>query len=172
MSEYLGNFETEPEISDAEKGALLRRVRDMAPYENQPFDHYGHYVTRIVNPDGGFTALLIPVPADPDETDPNMYDGRVYVINHIPEVTDGVTVVYMNSYAIHEDTLAAEYEEAIRLFDTETNRPLGPRPDEDMQSFLAAFNLEQQFKVSPVFTADRLEEVTILLDTLDPNDTL
>lgn len=169
---YNGPRDNEPEISDEEKRVFIDKVRAFAPFKGQPVDRFGAYETRILyGEDEGYVSIYIPGLSGV-EIEGEMIDDAVRVIKRIPEdLGNGTTIVHMTAYTIHETDLRAEYTEDEKAFDTETGERVGPKPTDDIDSFIEAYHLEQEIRVSPTFTAERLREVEELLDSLDPNDT-
>jgi hypothetical protein len=172
MSErYDGPRDNEPEISKEQKQALIQRVREFAPFTGQRVDIFGAYETRFLYGTAGHVTIHIPglsgthVPG-------SIIDDMVQIIKKVPEELDnGITLVHMYSYSIYETDLSAEYKEDVRPFDTHTAEPIGPNARDDTDAFLEAQGMEDEFRVDPTFTAERLREVTELLDSLDPEDT-
>lgn len=168
MNERL--YSHEREISDDEKRALINRARQLAPYNGQRVDNFGAYATNFDQKHGGYTSIYIPSMAGLESED-EMIDDAVRIIERvIVEENENVTIIRNKSYKIHEASLEATYGEAIKVFDTETGKPIRSEIEQDLSAVVEAYDLEQKHGPSPVFTHDRLREVNELLDSLDPSE--
>lgn len=172
MNERMTHPDKEPEITDEQKRQLIDRIRAFTPFTGQAVDRFGSYETRFLyGEDEGYVSIYIPGLSGVDLPD-GFVDDAVRVIKRIPEHLDnGVSIVHMTAYTIHEASLEAEYTEDAKAFDTETGERVGPKPTEDVTKFLEAYHMEQELRVDPAFTQRRLDELNDILDNLDPNDT-
>ncbi len=172
MNERLTPPSEDREITDEQKRQLIDTIRELAPFKGQPIDRFGSYETRFLyGEDDGYVSVYIPGLSGVELPD-GFVDDAVRVIKRIPEdLGNGTTMVRMCAYIIHESDLSAEYSEDVKGFDTETGVRVGPKPTEDIESFLEAYHLEQELRIDPTFTDERKQELETLLASLNPDDT-
>jgi hypothetical protein len=173
MTEHLGGheYEKEQEITREEKIALISRARTLAPYRGQPIDQFGSFVTHFYHADDeGFTSIYIPGLSGHTEPGRLFSDSVQVMDRRLEEEIEGISLVRIRSYIVHETTLILEYVNELRAFDTQTGKPIQEDFRQDPERLVEAQLLEYPDRIA-AFTRQRLIELHQHLDTLDSEDT-
>lgn len=159
------------EISANDMHTFADKVRRVAPYENQPVDDFGSYVTNFAFDDDDYVSLYVPVIADMASEDVLIDDAVRVVVRMENPLGDGRSIVITKSYIVHEADEVADYSETTRIYDTETGSCLDTPVETSLDEARSIYDTNQQLGTT-LFTHERLFEAMSILDTLKPEDIL
>lgn len=148
---------------------IVQKVREVAPYEGQPVDGLGCYVTRYELPDVDVGIFVPTFGADFAESEEDTYDDAVRIIVRREEVVDeNYLIWYIKQYSLHLADNEAEYGESVKVCDALTGRPISAPTGDDYETIKTRYELEK-LTTSSIFTKQRYDEAMTVLDSLTPD---
>jgi hypothetical protein len=157
-------------LTDDEKRDVIARAREFVPYdERSAIDQLGSYAKHFrLQDEPGFVSIYMPGLAGTHILGEITSD-CVWIIKRVPEELDhGIGLTHITNYMIDLIDLSAVHITDTRVFDIATGAEIKPDIDHDERFEASKDEFEAQ---SSEMTTHELEELTRLLDSLDPNDT-
>lgn len=159
------------EISSDDIRVFAEKVRQVAPYIDQPVDDFGSYVTNFAFDNDDYVSIYVPVVADFAGEDALIDDAVRVLVRMENPLGDGRSIVTTKNYIVHELDGEADYSETTRIHDTETGVRLDRLATASLEDVMSLYSTNQQLGAT-IFTRERFVEVMGILNTLKPEDIL
>lgn len=164
MAEHL--HPAQIEIGPDEQRRFIDKVREVAPYCDQPIDDFGAYETLFTHGDEE-VCIQVPIAANTFGEDIFLDDAYRVMCKKEDYLNNEVVVVKVRSYVVRPEEQYATYGEEYYSYSTKTGDRLDVHPPLDLDALAKLHDFSKQIGL-PVFNSDRLREILATLDELTP----